>query len=110
MTEYDDIREPEPPRAGRFGAMGLGVRLLGRQTLAIAGLIMVILSVPIGFLTPFLPIGLPIGIFGAALLTRNSVWGQRFIGHIVRKYPAAERITPNWLVKFVLGRDKRPDV
>ena len=110
MTDYDKISAEEPPKAGKFGRVGGGVKLIGRQALAIVGLVLVILSVPIGFLTPFLPIGLPIGIFGSALLARNSVWGQRFIGYIVGRYPALERLSPNWLIKLVLGREKRIDL
>jgi len=110
MTDYDETNAEERTAIGKFGLVGSGARLIGRQSLAITGLVLVILSVPIGFLTPFLPIGLPIGIFGAALLARNSVWGQRFIGYIVNKYPALERISPNWLVQLVLGREKNPDI
>ena len=104
-----DLPPKDEPRltGSGFGNLGNGARLVGRQTLAVVGLVLVILSVPIGFLTPFIPIGLPIGIFGSALLARNSVWGQRFIGHLVDKNPALERVTPNWLVKLVLGREKQ---
>lgn len=109
MGNFDDPKHKSPPRAGKIGMVGNGAKLIGRQALAVIGLVMVILSVPIGFLTPFIPVGLPIGIFGSALLARNSVWGQRFIGHIVKKYPAIERVTPNWLVKLVLGREKQSD-
>ena len=83
-----------------------GARLIGRQTLAVIGLVLVFLSIPIGFLTPFLPIGLPIGIFGSALLARNSVWGQRFIRHLLVKYPRLEKISPDWLLKLILGKEK----
>ena len=89
-----------------FGILGNGARLLGRQALAIIGLLMVILAIPIGFLTPFLPIGLPIGIFGSALLARNSVWGQRFIRHLLIKNPRLEKISPDWLLKMILGKEK----
>ena len=109
MNDYDDPEREAPANAGKFGKVGFGARLVGRQALAVIGLVLVILSIPIGFLTPFIPVGLPIGIFGSALLARNSVWGQRFIGHIVDKNPALEKVTPNWLVRLVLGRDKRSD-
>lgn len=85
-----------------------GARVLSRQSLAILGLVMVILSVPIGFLTPFVPVGLPIGIAGAALLARNAVWGQRLVGWLLVRYPKLERISPNWLIRLILNRDKRP--
>lgn len=88
------------------GAVVEGARLIGRQTLAVIGLILVFLSIPIGFLTPFLPIGLPIGIFGSALLARNSVWGQRFIRHLLVKSPHLKKISPDWLLKMILGKEE----
>lgn len=104
QTEND----PKPGDKGLFALFGLaqvgsGARMLGRQTLALIGLILVILSVPIGFLTPFLPVGLPIGIFGSALLARNSVWGQRLIRYLLTRYPSLKKLTPNWLLKLILG-------
>jgi len=103
--------DPHPSDKPSFAAAGLGrvgngARLIGRQTLALIGLLLVILSVPIGFLTPFLPIGLPIGMFGSALLARNSVWGQRLIKHLLTRYPRLEKISPNWLLKLILGQEK----
>jgi len=103
--------DQKPPRDGAFAAIGLGrvgngARILGRQALALIGLFLVILSVPIGFLTPFLPIGLPVGIFGSALLARNSVWGQRLIRYLLKRYPRLEKIAPNWLLKLILGQEK----
>lgn len=96
-----------PPGGDPTGAFGFGfARLIGRQALAVIGLFLVIMSVPIGFLTPFLPIGLPIGIFGSALLARNSVWGQRFVRHLLVKYPRLEKISPDWLQKIILGKEK----
>lgn len=89
-----------------FGTLGKGARLIGRQTLAVIGLLLVILAAPIGFLTPFIPVGLPMGIFGSALLARNSVWGQRFIRYLLVKYPRLEKISPDWLLKLILGEEK----
>lgn len=109
MSDQNNIGHDETASSGKLGQVGGGVKLIGRQALAIIGLVLVILSVPIGILTPFLPIGLPIGIFGSALLARNSVWGQRFIGYILDKNPNLERISPNWLIKLVLGRDKHTE-
>ena len=103
-----DLPPKDEPRltGSGFGILGNGARLIGRQALAVIGLLMVILSVPIGFLTPFLPIGLPIGIFGSALLARNSVWGQRFVRYLLVKYPRLESISPDWLLKMILGKEK----
>ena len=103
-----DLPPKDEPRltGSGFGILGNGARLIGRQTLAVMGLLMVILAIPIGFLTPFIPIGLPIGIFGSALLARNSVWGQRFIRHLLIKNPRLEKISPDWLLKMILGKEK----
>lgn len=79
------------------------MKIIFRQVLALVGLFFVILSVPIGFLTPFLPIGLPVGIFGAALLARNSVWGQQLIRSLLRRYPKLDKMTPEWLLKLITG-------
>ncbi|MEL7480669.1 MAG: hypothetical protein AAGJ29_03835 [Pseudomonadota bacterium] len=92
-----------------FTGVRQGIRTLSRQTFAIIGLALIILSVPIGFLTPFLPIGLPMGIAGAALLARNAVWGQRLIGWMLRRHPRLERLSPNWLIRMILKRDKRAE-
>lgn len=108
MSSFDQDPRPDVGRFSRLGhtRVGKGARLVGRQTLAVIGLLLVILSVPVGFLTPFLPIGLPIGLLGSALLARNSVWGQRFIGYLLRRHPKLEKITPDWLLKLILGQEK----
>lgn len=80
---------------------------LGRQALALVGLFLVIISVPVAIATPFLPIGLPIGVMGVALLGRNSVWGQRLLNHLLSKKPELERLAPEWLMKLVFGRPKQ---
>lgn len=105
MAYTSMMKLDQDPVRGR--AIGGGVRLVGRQALALIGLVLVILSIPIGFLTPLIPIGLPIGIFGAALLARNSVWGQRLILHLIKRNPRLERITPSWLKKLIVGSEHR---
>ncbi|MEM9669804.1 MAG: hypothetical protein AAF950_12840 [Pseudomonadota bacterium] len=109
MTDYwkSDISQEtsvgsRPEAKPRIG-LGSGVRVLFRQVLALIGLFLVVISVPLGFLTPFLPIGLPIGILGAALLARNSVWGQQLIRHLLNKYPKLDKFTPEWLLKLITG-------
>jgi len=109
MTDFKETTPPqgeEPLPIGGAGFAFKGVRLVGRQALALIGLFLVILSVPIGFVTPFLPIGLPIGIFGSALLARNSIWGQRLIRYLLRRYPRLEKIAPDWLLALILGKEK----
>ena len=106
MSNLDHEPSSGASRSASLGRVGTGARLIGRQFLALVGLVLVILSVPIGFLTPFLPIGLPIGVFGSALLARNSVWGQRLIRYLLKRYPRLEKITPAWLLKLILGQEK----
>lgn len=87
--------------------MAAGARTIVRQSLAVLGLILIILAFPIGFLTPFLPIGLPIGIVGVLLLGRNSIWGRRWMERVLVRHPLIERLAPNWLMKLVFGREKQ---
>lgn len=84
-----------------------GVNVAVRQVLAIVGLVMIVLSVPIAFMTPLIPVGLPIGIVGVVLLGRNAVWGRRWMESVLVRHPRVERFAPNWLMKMVFGRDKR---
>lgn len=114
MTDVKDTRsqgeKPLPIGGTKAGAKAgfvfNGVRLVGRQALALLGLFLVILSIPIGFITPAIPIGLPIGLFGSALLARNSVWGQRLIRGLVNRFPRLEKIIPDWLENLVFGKQK----
>lgn len=92
---------------GPVGWMGAGLNAVLRPFLALLGLLLLLLSIPIGFATPFLPIGLPIGICGVVLLGRNSVWGKRWMESVLVRYPKTERLAPNWLMKLVFGREKR---
>lgn len=105
MSDFDQNR---PSGGGFYSAAGIavvgqGARTLVRQGLALIGLFLVILSVPIGFITPFVPVGLPIGILGSALLARNSVWGQRLVRYLIRRYPRLEKLTPDWLMALIMG-------
>ncbi len=90
----------------QVGRISSSFRTVLRQGFAILGLFLIGLSIPIGFLTPFLPIGLPIGIVGVVLLGRNSVWGKRWMEGLLVKHPRLERLAPNWLMKLVFGREK----
>ncbi|HRK67862.1 MAG TPA: hypothetical protein PKY73_09940 [Hyphomonas sp.] len=78
-----------------------------RQVLAVTGLGLVVLAIPIGIATPFLPIGLPMAIVGAVLLGRNAVWGRRWMESVMARHPRVEKMAPNWLMKAVFGREKR---
>ncbi|MGB3626071.1 MAG: hypothetical protein WA989_09590 [Henriciella sp.] len=84
-----------------------GFRTLVRQCLAILGLVLIVVAVPIAFVTPFLPIGLPIAIIGVVLLGRNAIWGRRWMEGVLERNPRVERFAPNWLMRAVFGREKR---
>lgn len=84
-----------------------GVNVAVRQLLALLGLLLIVLAVPVAFATPFIPVGLPMGIVGVVLLGRNAVWGRRWMEGMLVRHPRLERMAPNWLMKTVFGRDKR---
>ncbi|MFN7056045.1 hypothetical protein [Hyphomonas sp.] len=84
-----------------------GVNVAVRQVLAVSGLGLIVLSIPIGIATPILPIGLPMAIVGVVLLGRNAVWGRRWMESVLHRHPRVERFAPNWLMRTVFGRDKR---
>ncbi len=84
-----------------------GVNVAVRQTVAIFGLVLIGLSIPVAFMTPLIPVGLPMAIVGVVLLGRNAVWGRRWMESVLVRHPRVERFAPNWLMKMVFGRDKR---
>ena len=102
MTETSSLPAPKPVLALRSG-----FNTALRQLLALIGLFMIALSIPIGIMTPLIPIGLPFGILGVILLGRNSVWGHRWMEGVLLRHPKVERFAPNWLMKLVFGREKK---
>jgi len=90
-----------------LGVVGSSVRTLVRQACALLGLALIAVAIPIAFVTPLLPIGLPIAILGVVLLGRNSLWGRRWMESVLERHPRVERFAPNWLMKAVFGREKR---
>ncbi|MEO0981884.1 MAG: hypothetical protein AAFX03_04450 [Pseudomonadota bacterium] len=103
---HDRQQAPEPP----LNAVSRGFELIVRQTFAIIGLSLIAISIPLGLITPFIPLGLPLGILGVVLLGRSTVWGQRWMESILRRHPKLERLAPNWLMKMVFGRNKNAQV
>ena len=109
----DDTQDMTKPRRKTWKIsnsgewVAAGARSVLRQGLAILGLILIIIAFPIGFVTPFLPIGAPIGIVGVLLLGRNSIWGRRWMERVLLRHPWIERMAPNWLMKLVFGREKK---
>lgn len=84
-----------------------GVGTLVRQCLALLGAFLIPIGVIVAFLTPLIPIGLPIGILGVFLLGRYSVWGRQWMEGVLERHPSIERFAPNWLMKLVFSREKR---
>ncbi len=71
--------------------------------MSLVGLILVILAVPIGALTPFIPVGLPMAILGMVLIGRNSRLGKGMIATTARRYPRTRQLYVKHL-RPVLGR------
>ena len=90
-----------------LGIVGASVKTLIRQAFALLGLLLIAIAIPIAFVTPLLPIGLPIAILGVVLLGRNSIWGRRWMEGVLERHPRVERFAPNWMMKAVFGREKR---
>lgn len=107
-SPFDKERLKQSAAAAPFGVVGSSVRNLVRQAFALLGLALIAISIPIAFVTPLLPIGLPIGILGVALLGRNSLWGRRWMEGVLDRHPRVERFAPNWLMRAVFAREKRP--
>lgn len=78
-----------------------------RQFLAGLGLVLIIIAIPLAWATPFLPIGLPLGILGVVLLGTNSVWGRNWMEGVLHRHPWIERMAPHWLMRKVFAREKR---
>lgn len=91
----------EPGASGSF--VQQGVMRLVRTTLALLGAFLIPVGVVIAFLTPIIPVGLPIVILGVVLLARNALWGRRWLQSMLAKYPSLERFAPEWLLKLIFG-------
>lgn len=85
----------------------MGVMSILRPILALLGVFLIIVGIPIAMMTPipFVPIGLPIVILGTVLLARNSLAGKRWMQSMLKKYPNLARFAPNWLLRLILGDD-----
>jgi len=94
-----------PPIPIRVLRQGVNVPL--RQGLAVGGFVLVVLSVPVGILTPYVPVGLPMAVVGIVLLGSNAVWGQQWLEGVLTRHPKLEQAMPGWLVKLSLRRNKR---
>ena len=91
----------------KINSLRQGVNVAVRQMLALLGLVLIVLAVPVAFATPFIPVGLPMALVGVVLLGRNAVWGRRWMEGMLVRHPRLERMAPNWLMKRVFGREKQ---
>ncbi len=110
-THSDPANSVAPPR-NPLGVVRTGATTLVRQLLALLGLFLIVIGVPIAIMTPFpfVPIGLPIVILGVILLGRFSVWGHNWMERMMARHPRIEQMAPNWVIRLVFGRDKKPDL
>ena len=106
-SPFGDERLKQSAATAPLGVVGSSVKTLVRQAFALLGLALIAIAIPIAFVTPLLPIGLPIAILGVALLGRNSLWGRRWMEGVLERHPRVERFAPNWLMKAVFAREKR---
>ncbi len=63
-----------------------------KAVLSIIGIVLLILSFPIGVLTPFIPVGLPMAILGLVLIGRNSRYGKGMILSTARRHPRVRQL------------------
>jgi hypothetical protein len=108
-------QEPSPPKTYLppipVRVLRQGVNVPQRQALALAGLAMIGLSVPVGFATPSVPLGLPMAAVGGVLFWLNAVWARSWLAERLQRHPRIETRLPAWFIRAALQRDKRtPDV
>ena len=60
--------------------------------LTILGVALVVIAGPIGILTPFIPVGLPIAIVGLILIGRNSRLGKWAIVRVSQWHPRVRNL------------------
>ena len=109
MTDSNSSSNNPHREAGVRGASPFRIWLhkIIRPFLAVLGLVLIVISVPIALASPLIPIGLPIGIVGVLLLGTNSVMGRNWMESVLHKRPWIERMAPHWLMRMVFQREKR---
>ena len=103
----DPDMSPQTPSAKAQSSVWGWAHGVLRQVLAGLGLVLIIVAIPLAWATPFLPIGLPLGILGVILLGTNSIWGRNWMESVLHKHPWIERMAPHWLMHKVFNREKR---
>lgn len=63
-----------------------------KLVLSLVGIVLLVLALPIGALTPFIPVGLPMAIVGLVLIGRNSRLGKGMILTTARRHPRMRQI------------------
>lgn len=94
------MADPIRPRRNRVRE---GIVTIFRNALVILGLFLIPTGFIVALLTPVLPVGLPIIIFGVVLIARNASWGARLFQSILRRYPKLEKYAPDWLLHLIFG-------
>lgn len=97
------MTDPEGTASSRHRAATL-VSIL-RAGLAGFGIVLILIGIPIGILTPFpmVPIGLTVALTGTALVARNSASGRAWIARTLEHHPRIQRIVPDWLRALIFG-------
>jgi len=99
--------DPSPHTETQADQTALPARLI-RGMLALLGVGLIIIGVPIAIITPFpmIPIGLSIVIAGTVLVARNSLTGRLWLAGMVERHPQIQRLTPKWLKALLFGKSE----
>jgi hypothetical protein len=63
-----------------------------KAILSLVGIVLLVFSFPVGVLTPFIPVGLPMAIIGLVLIGRNSRFGKGMILSTARRHPRVRQL------------------
>ena len=71
----------------RSNAFGAAIVFVIRTVVISVGVILMVLAVPVAFVTPLLPVGLPMGLFGLVLVAAASKTAHTVITDGLRRFP-----------------------
>ncbi|WP_417467076.1 hypothetical protein [Maricaulis sp.] len=71
----------------RSNAFGAALVFIIRTVVISIGVTLMVIAVPVGFFTPFIPIGLPMGLLGLVLVAAASKTAHTFITDGLRRMP-----------------------